>query len=225
MLCFNGYRIFDVIMDVNTSMGEFQSKSPMVAVPCPHPAHSVQVEITFDSMDIENIDDGVNDSTADNVYGQWTGRVNGQLGATLLVGWWGGQQPGSCSWGQWCNGGQGSNGYIENLDDGFYSLAGFQLCLQGRDDCDFNLYSNYFYNNNKLVITLHDGDSLQLVSELYDYDQSSSDDSICNSDLWVGPRSLGQWETVLNESYNLVAPGGDANCNVHVILNAIGTGQ
>jgi hypothetical protein len=224
-LCFNGYRIFDVIMDVNTSLGEFQSKSPMVAVPCTHPAHSVQVEITFDSMDIENIDDGVNDSTADNVYGQWTGRVNGQLGATLLVGWWGGQQPGSCTWGQWCNGGQGSNGYIENLDDGFYSLAGFQLCLQGRDDCDFNLYANYFYNNNKLVVTLHDGDSLQLVSELYDYDQSSSDDAICNADLWVGPRSLGQWETTMNESYNLVAPGGDANCNVHVILNAVGTGQ
>jgi hypothetical protein len=78
-LCFNGHRIFDVVLDVNTSLGEFQSRSPMVAVPCPAPLNSVQVEVTFHAMDIENIDDGLNDTTADNVYGQWTGRVNGQL--------------------------------------------------------------------------------------------------------------------------------------------------
>jgi hypothetical protein len=216
-LCFNGYRIFDVVLDVNTSLGEFTSTSPMVAVPCPKALNSVQVEVTFHTMDIENIDDGPGDHTADNVYGQWTGRVNGQLGATLLAGWWGGEGP-IGDYG-------GTNGYIENLSAGYYDLANFQLCLQGRDDCDFNLYANYFYNNNKMVVTLQDGDSLQLVSELYDHDQSSSADPICNADLWVGPRNLAQWSTTANESYHLVQPGGDATCNVWVSINAIGPGQ
>jgi hypothetical protein len=215
--CINGYRIFSVALEANTSLGRFRSTSPMVAVPCPQPLNSVQVEVTFDWMDIENIDDGVNDDTADNVYGQFTARVNGQLGPTLLVGWWGGAEP---------NGDYGgSNGYIENLDDGWYSLANFQLCLQGPGSCDYNLYANYFYNNNKQVVTLHDGDALQLVSELYDHDQLPSDDPICNADVWVGARSLAQWATTVNEAYNLIQSDGDATCTLRVIVNAIGSGQ
>jgi hypothetical protein len=76
-----------------------------------------------------------------------------------------------------------------------------------------------------MVVTLHDGDSLQLVSELYDHDQVPHDDAICNADLWVGPRNLAQWSTTVNESYHLVQPGGDATCSVWVSINAIGPGQ
>jgi hypothetical protein len=216
-LCHNGHRFFEVEMQVNTSLGVFTSTSPLIAGPCAKPLDSVQVEITFNSMDIENIDDGINDSTADNVYGQFTGRVNGQPGPTLLAGWWGGAEPD--------NEYMGSNGYIENLDDGNYGLANFQLCLEGPGSCNYNLYANYSYNNNKLTVTLHDGEALQLLSELYDHDQVPNDDSICNADLWVGARSIGQWASTKNEAYNLTAPGGDANCNVSVTINAIGPGQ
>jgi hypothetical protein len=215
--CISGYRFFSVIMEANSSLGTFRTTSPMVTVPCPKPLDSVQIEVTFHSMDLQNIDDGTGNSDADNVYGQFTARVNGQLGPTLLAGWWGGAEPANMY--------MGSNGYIETLNDGWYNLANFQLCLQGPGSCNYNLEANYFYNNNKLVVTVKDGDALQLWSELYDYDETSADDPICNSNVWVGPRFLDQWATTLNEGYNLIQPEGDATCNVLVILNAIGPGQ
>lgn len=120
----------------------------------------------------------------------------------------------------------GTNGYIDELGDGLYYLADWQLCYQGPVDCSTHTYLIVFFtNNNKMVINVRSGDALLLSSRLYDFDDTSADDAICNADLWVGPRDLQDWAATENEGYNLIQPEGEATCNLLVILNAVPPGQ
>jgi len=225
--CYNGNQIFIVSLVANTSLGEITSPaSNFIAVPCPQQLGEVKIEVTFNVMTVDNIDDGVGDSTADNVYGQFAARVNGELGALLRIGWWNGEEPGCEYFGSMCIP-SGTNGYIADLNNGSYNLAtDILLCNPAvTGSCTSDTQNEFFSNNNKLIITLKDGDSLLLFSELYDYDELSSDDAICNQYVWVGPRTVEQWAAVVNEPYNLIQPEGDATCNLQVILNALNPDQ
>jgi hypothetical protein len=225
--CFNGNQFYMVSLVANTSLGEITSPpSNFVAVPCPQKLEEVQIEVAFTIMELYNIDDGSGDSTADNVYGQFAARINGELGAHLRIGWWNGDEPHCEYFGSMCIP-TGENGYISDLDNGTYNLAtDFQLCNPAvTGSCTSQNENDFFYNNNKLVVTMKGGESLQLFSELYDYDELSPDDPLCNQFVWVGPRTLEQWAATSNEPYNLIQPEGDSTCNLQVILNALKPGQ
>ncbi len=225
--CFNGNQLYRVSLVANTSLGEITSPaSNFIAVPCPQQLEEVQIEVAFTIMELYNIDDGTGDNTADNVYGQFAARINGELGAHLRIGWWNGEEPHCEYFGSMCVP-SGENGYIPDLENGTYNLASdFLLCNPAvTGSCTSENENDFFYNNNKLVVTMKGGESLQLFSEMYDYDELSPDDPICNQYIWIGPRTLEQWAATSNEPYNLIQPQGDSTCNLQVILNALKTGQ
>jgi hypothetical protein len=218
-MCHNGGRILEVYLDVNTSLGKITSSQGVgswLTAPCPQPlGNTVDIQVYFNVMTLANIDG----DTAENVWGQFAARVNGQLGPRLIMGWWGGDKPAGCAWGQLCESGSsgGTNGYIGAMNAGTtYALSALSLCLEGPGSCDYNqLIIRYFQNNNKLVVTLRAGDELLLWSEVYD-----SEGAICNANEWVGPRSLEEWAATTNESHWLIQPEGAATCNLEVLLYA-----
>jgi hypothetical protein len=213
--CGNSGMIFTVTMVVNTSFGEFTSApSQWFMTSCPHTmGDSVQIEVNFEQMDIANMDEPAN-----KVYGQFAALPNGQPATHLLIGWWNGEAP--------VDDFGGVSGYISSLDNGNYALSGLELCrVSGGVQCPFTPEGNFVTDNNKLVVTIRAGDALQLFSELYDHNEYSNDDHICDGNAWVGPRTLQEWAATVNESVWLVQPGGHATCNLEVILNAISTGQ
>ncbi len=214
-LCRSRNRYFRVALDAMTSLGEFTSYSSQVEASCVKAlgvGDTVQLQVLFHSMDLENIDGGI----AENVYGQFTARVNGQLRPTLVLGWWNFRDP------AYWNPAYGTFGYIPSLGNGLYDLSGFNFCGQPPQlDCSWVTdYSAYFFNHdNKLLITVGNGDALQLFVELYSLGDSI--DVLCNQFVWVGPRRITQWADMVNEeSYNLIS-AYNANCNVLAILKVV----
>ncbi len=214
--CWNGYKFYQVSLWVNSNLGDIAGpRSELVAAPCPTPlGDEVNIEVTFNQVTISNIDDGVGNYCADNVYGFLAAFPNGQVIPSLKFGWWGGAEPSDYG---------GANGYIDEICDGTYSLATapFSMCLYtDLYSCDPTQSTPYQYGNNKLLIPVKNGDSLQLKVVMYEFDNASNPDSICTSEVWVGPKTLEQWAATENEPYYLIQPEGDANCTLEVILYA-----
>lgn len=215
--CWNGYKFYQVSLWVNSSIGNIAGpRSEFVAAPCPIPlGDKVNIEVNFNQVTINDIYDGVGNYCADNVYGLLAAFPNGQTVPYLRFGWWGGSEPTDYG---------GTNGYIYEICDGTYSLAisPFQMCLLTNPySCDATQVTPYSYGNNKLTIPLKEGDSLQLKVVMYEFDNASNPDSICTSEVWVGPKTIEQWAATENEPYYLIQPEGDATCTLEVILNAI----
>jgi len=222
-LCSLGNQHIQVYLDVHTSLGEIRSApSNLVTVPCPVPlGDTVDIEVNFNPMTLDNIDDGAGNYHIDDVWGHlaaWPG--GNQTGTYLKIGWWGGEEPTDYG---------GANGYIYELGNGTYNLADFYLCTEtvgASLPCEMraNYSLPYEVNNNKLVVHLKDGDSLLLDVSLWDFDNASNPDPCCNQYVWVGPRTIEQWAATVNEPYYLIQPEGDATCTLEVILNALKPG-
>jgi hypothetical protein len=212
--CDHSGMILTVAMVVNTSFGTFQgAPSQWIQTVCPKAlGNSVLVEVNFNQLTLAGMDEPAN-----SVYGQFAALPNGQPATHLLIGWWNGESPATPYLGPE----QSSNGYIGQMDNGTYPLSQLKLCTAfGGVMCPFTATYDYFTNNNVLVVTLRGGDALQLFSELYDYNTYSSDDHICDGNVWVGPRTIEEWAATVNESILLIQPEGHAYCSVEVILSA-----
>lgn len=214
-MCISGHRWQSVALVAETSLGEYTNFSEDAWAPCVQAfGDTLQVEVEFDSMVLQNLSEGLGDNIANDVHGDLTARVNGQSGAPLVVGEWvqyGGEQT-------------GIQEFHLDLAEGWYDLAFFHICWEYNFPCrllfESQSYLSFETNNNKVVVTVRDGDALQLITDL-DETRLGMDQPICRAEQWVGPRTLNQWASTVDEQIYLIPPQDDPTCNLLVILNAL----
>ena len=222
--CLFNYRWLKVYLDVKSSVGEITSSpSNEVTVICPQQlGDTVDVQVKFYSLTLDNIDDDLytdftEDTTADDVHGIFGTVPAGRPGGIHMG--YPNDNDVNCYW-NYEMGGYG----CKDFNNGAYLLEDLRLCrLEGygcQDDSEFN------YDNNKISVTLRDQDTLQLFVNLVEYDNSSDDDTVCNSQVWLGPWPLTTWASLADAPIWLIMnDNGHASCAVEVILNTLKPGQ
>jgi len=102
--------------------------------------------------------------------------------------------------------------------NGPYSLGAMELC-QGlsKEDCD----SGFIYNNNNLRVFVRDGDTITLEVEIWDWDDSSANDLVCQGAIMITGKSLAEW-TSISEGYTIItSPTESGQCTVWVEIHAV----
>jgi hypothetical protein len=226
-LCVDGYQHVQVYLDINTSLGEIlSSPSNLVTVPCPQPlGDTVDIEVNFYSLTLDNIDDGSGDDVADAIHG-WFGITPGGKPDAIRMGPMG-KDVIDCftPWGQMPT--FGLAGSCTDKGIGAFLLENEYLCpYEPYGDPNYSygcmVESEYQQGKNKIVVTLRDQDALQIYIDLLEYDNMSDNDTICQTGGWVGPRTLKQWAGTFNEAlWYYMDDNGDASCALEVVLNAL----
>lgn len=238
--CSNGYNVIKVQMQVLDPDGpDFNGPwSNWVAVPCGSEiSDSVFIEVSFESIHLNNLEDGDSDSTGCigpescddiEVYGRFGARswpTNTRSFVHV------GQNPDYYN-GCWnpedyqADLEQGTLGCVQDWAFGTKNLASEGLCVATESQsvnwdhwshC-FNEWANF---NNKIIIPVQNGSDIKLAADLYDHDVSSGHDAACVTHLWTDTKTLMQWAQTTNEVYTLSADHANADCEVKIILNAV----
>jgi hypothetical protein len=233
-LCEDGYQHIRVELYVRSSAGDIISApSNQVAVPCPQPlGDTVNLEVNFYSLTFDNVDDGLDaggysDETSDAIHGYFGIDPKGQP-LWIQMGYM--ESTGQCFTPFNVMPGALPMGCIDK-GNGAFLLENEYLCAQvpypGDPYVPWGCIndSEFRQGNNKIVVTLHDQEALHLYAYLEDYDNTSGHDVICQTEGWVGPRTLLQWAGTANEPVWLyMDDNGDASCAVEILLNALKPG-
>jgi hypothetical protein len=232
-LCQNGSRVLEVKLVASTIFGYISNTSNSVVMPCPQPlGDTVDIEVNFYSLTFDNVDDGLNaNGSSDEILDA----INGWFGITPVG------QPDAIRMGNMEELGQCFTPFnvwpsgvpFPCIDkrNGAFLLENEYLCAyEPYGDPNYSygcmVESEYQPGKNKIVVTLRDQDALQIFVNLDEYDNMSDADPVCQTEGWVGPRTLDQWAGTFNEAlWYYMGDNGNASCAVEVILNALKPGQ
>lgn len=181
------------------------SSSNSTSVPCLSAiADNVLIEVTFDTLRLSNVSDGLSDLD-----------LPLEVGGDFIVG---SSLDGKTVYANTalytCANWQCS----VDLTNGEYALASLPMCAQGWESCPYPFTTG----NNTLLIRVYDGSDLELKVGLSDHDRGQYDfDKVCVTSRFTSSRSLVQWAATSNETVELEAHHDDADCKVTVVLNAV----
>jgi hypothetical protein len=223
--CLFNYRWLRVYLLAKTGLGEIKSSpSNQVTIMCPQPlGDSVDIEVNFYSLTLDNIDDGGGDTTADSVNGIFGTSPSGNPPGIHF----GYENYKLCGY-YWSvldtSGGVGCH----SLNAGAYLMEDLQLCPMAGPPTYYgcNNDNEFGHNNNKIIVTLRDQDALKLFVHLIEYDNASDNDTVCDQQVWLGPWPLTTWASLEDASVWLnMNDNGYASCAVQVLLNTLKPGQ
>lgn len=115
------------------------------------------------------------------------------------------------------------------LSNGTYNFWQFELCQQIYEvaglECNSKTdFLDFTQNNNSMIVTVTNGEAIQLVAHLYDNDDliGNSNDPICVANVWTAGKTLYQWAATSSETYQLHMPNnGNAECWVNIVISAV----
>jgi len=104
--------------------------------------------------------------------------------------------------------------------DGTYILSDFEICQStSKKDCD----TEFQQNNNTLRIKVEDGDALGLEVAIYDWDDASANDLVCEGIIMTQAKSQTEWANTKNEAFTIPTNKTDSGqCQVQGVINAAG---
>src|SRR6185503_11540083 len=84
--------------------------------------------------------------------------------------------------------------------------------------CSSNTYSHcvgdYGGPNNKIQVTVGDGSHLRVAIHAMDYDELGGDDTVCHTEITLGPQSIFGWEGFTASSSMSQGDNDTASCTV-----------
>jgi hypothetical protein len=204
----------------------FSDPSPAVGFLCPKPpivVESLDLKITFETLHLANVDDGINGGDNVEVFGHFTvagaDSLNG-LPRYLQISRWGAPAKYTCpddiqvtfnvrSFDAPNCGPRIGNGTFELVTEGFCESFTYYHCP-----------GEFVLGHNFTNVRLAPGDQLTIGFGLYDYDGASANDGLCRGLVKLPQLSLEQWP----ESQELIVHdfiSGDATCTVRVTIEQI----
>ena len=210
--------------------------SNQVSIACPKLLDSVKLEVTFQTLKLDNVDDGESEPQDVELFG-WFGvsepgfipgtYVHMGVDMELLSEY----EPSNCPDDIDFFGipGLDQPGCPPQLRNGTYDLSNFHLCVS--DDgiqCGWPAFvekTGHAYvwntNNNTAPIEVVEGTSLVILVVLYDFDEISDSDHVCLATHLIPSRSLLDWAKVKGETFTMADYLHDAWCEVYGVINAV----
>ncbi len=189
--------------------------SNTVSIPCPiqpPPLTQVQLDVSFDTLTLSNVDD--NDDGPEDVELYGLLKVFSSDGSQGTL-----QLAQSGNFGDSCNfepGPLNTPNCPHSFSDGPAAFKDSNLCLAIGGNCGLNPAA-YTLNNNVLHVTVGDGDQLVLQVMLTDWDDGSGDDTVCFAIITTSSNTLQGW---VDGTFSFVLHQGD---NGHAACDVMGT--
>jgi hypothetical protein len=103
--------------------------------------------------------------------------------------------------------------------NGSYNLSLFELCQgESKKYCD----TGFLQKNNTQQVFVKDGDALGLEVLIYDWDDASANDLVCQGAIITPSKSLADWANTHNETYTIITGTTDSGqCTVQIEINAV----
>ncbi|KAA3645263.1 MAG: hypothetical protein DWQ07_12365 [Chloroflexi bacterium] len=209
-----------------------------VTIPCPEPlGDNVKIEITFNTMELSNIDDG-EDVDELEIYGYFLAEPHSTLSddpTYLNIATWQSQHEdcpddtGPIGEFEQDLAGNAADGCPHEVFGGTYGIWELYACDSAfHDKCASkighslqNPSPGFVIGNDNLVINIGDGDSIDLHVEFWDYDEASADDLLCVGHVNFEARNIFQW-AVVDETSAFVAPTqSSGNCSISFTVQAV----
>ena len=209
-----------------------------VTIACPEPlGDNVKIEITFNTMELNNIDDGEDVDDLE-IYGYFLAEPHSTLSddpTYLNIARWQSQHedcpddtgpPGEFEQNLAAN---AQDGCPHKVFGGTYGIWELYACDSAfHDKCASqighslqNPSPGFVIGNDNLIINIGDGDSLDLHVEFWDYDEASADDLLCVGHVNFEARNIFQWAQV-NQTSGFIAPTqSSGNCSISFTVQAV----
>ncbi len=195
---------------------------------CVSPPSQVAVDVTIDTLELDNVDDddgGVEDVE---LYGSF--QVNTSSMATSpswgirnLATW--ASLPEGCP-NELFTGGLETNATgecPESFTSKMHNFKDLRLCAsESYQYCGFGFDdTTYLAQNNTIRIVVKEGDAIIMHTTLIDYDAASSDDNICVGSISTANKSLDTWSKIDGVWTMVYSNPGHASCKMHFRLKAV----
>ena len=219
-------------LNIVTSKGwAFGPESNSVTIPCTQAlGDSLPVNVTFDSITLNNVQDGESDPQDVELYGLFRASTPSGFYEQRTLGNWdsSARDSGGCPNEDFFQGfntnGLGGLGCLGSYGDGTTSLADQEMCATDTTgECWFsntNTLTDFKMDNNTIAVNVQGGDLISLKTWIMDYDSASADDLVCQSQTVTIPRTLFQWASITPQKVALSSPDfGSGSCTVNVTIS------
>jgi hypothetical protein len=206
------------------------AESNQVIIPCTQAlGDSVPVSVTFDSITLNNVQDGDNGVQTVELYGDLAVQTTSGVTRRLSLG----NSDSSARDSAGCPNEDVFNGFHTNglagvgclgsYWNGTTSLGDVEMCLTDISwSCwltSTNAQTSYALHNNTIKVPVSDGDSIGVSVDVWDYDSASADDLVCSSQSITVPMTLFQWASSAPQTLSLSSGDfGSGSCSIHVTI-------
>ncbi len=209
----------------NTTVEGMESNTVNTQPFCPTP-DEVELEVTFDSIVIGDLGDGIGGGDDLEIYGEFNAGGSPGYGTSLHLRPWGdhGECPDDNV--EWL----GSMSMLGTMDcpqivtEGSASISTFDL-LCSSSYPGFCSVSGYQTQNNKARITVEGGGSIHVAVHIWDWDHQSGDDPVCNAEMWIGPESIFGWMGYKTSAHLHQGDNDNASCDVYFRIEPVAEEQ
>lgn len=210
---------------------QYSQWSNPYTIACPKPVGNVlQIEFSFDTLTLNNLDDGDSGAQDVEVYGYFQVIAPSSYPGNnnfIKMGTWD-KQDSDCS----DDTGTGSNhrpSCPRILGNGTHNLANLPLCLSTDYTGDSNWQCSYFYapnaalvtnyqtGQNSLTVDVTDGDAITMWVILWDWDDASANDLVCWGFVDISSKTIFEWHATDGQGFGIIAFGDvntGSNCNI-----------
>ncbi len=233
-----GFKVRMVASGLSNYPALYGPESNPVTIPCLEPlGDQVTIEVTFETLYLSGLDDDDTDTTGCigpgscddvEVYGTLRARSSSMKAAKVIVFAEDALPYNYCMNPESLYGDETFvvPGCMVDLSGSSYPLSLIWMCapsdvIKAGNSLVCKDISGYKKFNNSLLIKVKDGDAIKLFSYLFDDDSASDDDYVCWVTWWTKPKTLLEWATTANDTYNLTADHDYADCTLTVVLNAV----
>jgi hypothetical protein len=229
----DGDRVFKLQLLFDNYLGSFRSNKETIRVPCSAfqtIGSEFNVEIEFSTLTLSEVSDRWNDTTVE-MYGMMAVSSDQAVGYGGQAELWDGEHwervrllstypipQGGIAIENW-----GDPGKIVKLSNGTHLLHNVPLTEYHPDEV--HIIRSRSVGNNKVVVPVHEGESLMLFVGLMDSDEPLNPDAVCITRTRFGPISLtdlaGQ-DMVYRTGVMPKAEDTNAACQVQMVIRPIG---
>jgi hypothetical protein len=113
------------------------------------------------------------------------------------------------------------------MSNGGHPLDAYGLCFSDLLTPGFECetpFDGYRTDNNKIYSAVGEGEAVELMATLTDWDAHSGNDNVCWSRVWTPARTLEEWAAVTGEVYLLsqsLDDNDNADCRVDIVLRSV----
>ena len=177
------------------------------------------LELLFDAILLSNVDDGESAPQDVEVYGYIKASTESQNWYLNFAPW--NEQASGCPDESFGNlGTSGGMSCPKLFNDGIYDLADVALSLADSYD---PWYEDYKFDNNTLLLSIEEYDSLTLSVKLVDWDDGSANDLVCQGNFQIQSQSIFDWYKVKDQKFGITGSLTDSGyCQIKGMMNAQG---
>ncbi len=209
----------------------FGPESNVVTIPCKQPlGDSVPINVTFDSITLNNVQDGDSGVQTVELYGLFRASTPSGFYEQRTLGQWASNIrdadgcPNENLFQSFNTNGLGGLGCLGSFTNGTTSLANVEMCASDTTGVCFisstNTNTDFKTDNNTITVNVTSGDFISLKTWIMDYDAASADDLVCQSTTATVPHNFFEWASISPQKLSLSSPDfGSGSCTINVIVS------